>query len=251
MQHLPCTERFPKPTKNNGTKADNHNGSKADNHNGSKADNHNGTSLYLGGRGVTRREHGEDGAGNGTGRQPPSSFLIPPSSPSSFLSPFFLLLHRSFGGAWRGRERWGSGRQGRVRHSSPVAARRKSAAGRVGAGLDAGVGAARACSGGAGRGAGAARAGAAGGVGYAGSPRVVRARAGVGAARAEAQWQCVRPHAASKAARARAGVGAARAEAQWQHVRPRAASKAARARAGGGAARGGAPLHVVWRCHGF
>ena len=39
----------------------------------------------------------------------------------------------------------------------PDVARSKSAAGRVGAGLDAGVGAARACSGDAGRGAGAAR----------------------------------------------------------------------------------------------
>ena len=65
-----------------------------------------------------RREHGEDGAGNGMGRQPPLS------SP-----PGLLLLHRSFGGAWRGGERRGSGRQGRVRRSLPVVAA-ESGAGR-------------------------------------------------------------------------------------------------------------------------
>ena len=109
-----------KADNHNGSKADNHNDSKADNHNGSKADNHNGTSLYLGGRGVD--ETGTRGRWHQERNGKATSFLLPPSSPFSFLSPFFLLLHRSFGGTWRGGERQGSGRQGRVRRSSQVAA---------------------------------------------------------------------------------------------------------------------------------
>ena len=61
------------------------------------------------------------------------------------------------GGAAAGRAGCGALRRSRRWEAGPDAARRKSAAGRVRAGLDAGVGAARACSGGAGRGAEAAR----------------------------------------------------------------------------------------------
>ena len=60
-------------------------------------------------------------------------------------------------GAAAGRAGCGALRRSRRREAGPDAARRKSAAGRVGAGLDAGVGAARACSDGARRGTRAAR----------------------------------------------------------------------------------------------
>ena len=94
--------------------------------------------------------------------------LLPLLSPSSPPSSSFC-TGRSVGrggagsgGAAAGRAGCGALRRSRRREAGPDVARRKSAAGRVGAGLDAGVGAARACSDGTGWGAGVACAGARG-----------------------------------------------------------------------------------------
>ena len=127
----------------------------------------------------TRQEHGEDGAGNGTGRQPPSSFfllpLLPPSSPpsSSFCTGRSAGQRSAGPGAvlFAGR---GGGKRGRTRLD---ANQRRGGSGR---GLMPASGQ-RACSGGAGRGAKAARAGAA-------AVRAAQAaRVGAAAARAAGQ----------------------------------------------------------------